>query len=99
MGVLRDGAVHHESASAAASHTNGRTGDHGHEDGLPAAQHRHGPQHQHGTVADHCTHAHGFATLSTFDLSFVSRLVPLRHVDRSTRYTSSPADQFHPPRA
>ena len=98
-GMARDGAVHHESASAAATHAGVSTGDHGHEDGLPPGQHRHGTQHQHGTLADHCSHAHGFAALSVFEVLFALQVIPHRQVDLTVCLAWSAASQFHPPRA
>ena len=98
-GVMRDGVVHHEAASAAASHTSATSGEHGHEDGLPPAQHPHGSQHQHGTPADHCSHAHGFAVVTAFSMGFHSHVFPHPQIEDSVSFAWSPSDQFHPPRA
>lgn len=54
IGVLRDGAIHHESSAEAGNHALRSLGEHGHEDSSS-----HGPDHKHGTPADHCTHQHG----------------------------------------
>lgn len=69
VGWMRDGAVHHESRSAAAAHAGGTSaGEHGHEDGVASpADHPHEPGHEHGTGQDHCTHAHGLFV--AFELS------------------------------
>lgn len=102
-GAARDGAVHHEPASAAATHTGVSagvsTGDHGHEDGLPPGQHRHGSQHQHGTLADHCSHAHGLTALTAVDLAFPARTALLPRGEHNVTSRWSPADHFRPPRA
>lgn len=73
VGWLRDGAVHHESRSAAAAHATGSSaGEHGHEDGAARqANHPHEPGHEHGTGQDHCTHAHGLFVGLHFALSWV----------------------------
>ena len=99
IGASRDGPVHHETAGAAATHAPASTGDHGHEDGLPPAQHHHGNQHQHGTPADQCSHAHGFAALSALDISFPSELLPQAQFDQNVSLTLFPTNQFHPPRS
>ena len=93
VGVVRDGAVHHESAATAATHRDaGSQGGHGHEDSVPT--------HQHGTPADHCTHAHGVACMETAAaLSFRSVLSRLHRRDAVVRQGGPALDAFHPPRA
>lgn len=99
LGVLRDGVVHHESASAAAVHSVMDRGEHGHEDDGSLPGHSHGEGHQHGTGADHCTHQHGQAAPATvaFDVPSVKSDSPpgtsSAHSGQILRA------QFHPPRA
>lgn len=98
VGVLRDGEVHHETASAAAAHAL-RQGDHGHEDGGSSPSHQHGPEHKHGTGADHCTHTHSPALPASFAFAL--------HAGRFSESAPEPAVSviqlhralFHPPRA
>jgi len=93
FGVLRDGAVHHESAAAAAAHLGGsQQGGHGHEDSVP--------DHQHGTPADHCTHFHGLACIiSAVSLSFAAPLSRQSQGDPVIFSGTASPDAFHPPRA
>lgn len=72
VGWMRDGAVHHESRSAAAAHSSsGVVGEHGHEDGAAGqADHPHEPGHEHGTGQDHCTHAHSLFVASAMELAW-----------------------------
>ena len=67
VGVVRDGAVHHESTLAAAVHRAEHLEDHGYQHVEHEAQ---GSDHGHGTSADHCTHVHGVSlpTLCGFEL-------------------------------
>jgi hypothetical protein len=67
IGAIRDGEVHHESSSLAATHAVFSAGEHGHED-----HSEHGPEHKHGTSADHCTHQHG-TTVPVAKLAFAFR--------------------------
>ena len=92
-GVVRDGAVHHESAATAATHRDAGPQDrHGHEDPVPT--------HQHGTPADHCTHAHGVACMETpAALSFGSVLSRFHRRDAVVHQGGPALDAFHPPRA
>ena len=92
-GVVRDGAVHHESAATAATHRDAGPQDrHGHEDPVPT--------HQHGTPADHCTHVHGVAFIgAAVALSFGARLSPEYPEDPAPYRGPSSLDAFHPPRA
>lgn len=93
FGMLRDGAVHHESAvAAAASRDAGPQSGHGREDSAPT--------HQRGTPADHCTHEHGTATVSpVFSFSFSTSV----SAHRLTACTIHPSrillEEFEPPRA
>ena len=98
VGVLRDGAVHHESEVAAVIHQEAHQGDHGHED--PGAGAEHGSDHRHGTSSDHCTHVHGIGLPSACALAeIVTRdegtveSVPLTPAGTSLR------SQFRPPKA
>ncbi|MEQ1854947.1 MAG: hypothetical protein ABL963_00665 [Longimicrobiales bacterium] len=98
VGVLRDGAVHHESAAAAVIHQETHQGDHGHED--PGAGAEHGSDHRHGTSSDHCTHVHGVGLPSGCDLVEIAvrdettvESVPLTPAGTSLR------SQFRPPKA
>jgi len=71
FGWMQDGAVHHESRSAAAAHSSsGVVGEHGHEDGTATqANHPHESGHEHGTGQDHCTHAHGLFVVYQLQLT------------------------------
>lgn len=98
VGVIRDGAVHHENAAVAAVHAQESGGDHGHED-TASGEHSHDEGHDHGTASDHCTHTHGAAVLT-------SSLPPLvfetaeYHFTESVRPHALVSDGFtHPPRA
>lgn len=72
LGLLRDGAIHHEGSAAALVHSAGG-GEHGHEDtGAPAGDHDQQGPHRHGTAADHCTHVHNLALVSSYTLQLVS---------------------------
>jgi hypothetical protein len=64
-GVVRDGSVHHESVTQAATHAAEGRAEHGHEAVSDEPDEEHGPQHQHGTGSDHCTHAHGTALVGS----------------------------------
>lgn len=98
-GLVRDGAVHHETVAEALSHSSDGTGEHGHEAASEAPDEEHGPDHQHGAGADHCTHAHGTA------LAPAAVAALYAEVDvRATTPASAPSDYrapplFHPPRA
>ncbi|MEK7667191.1 MAG: hypothetical protein AAB409_00915 [Gemmatimonadota bacterium] len=97
-GLLRDGVIHHESASAADAHRSSvRLGDRGHEDGMLKLPHN--GQHQHGTAADHCTHAHGPALLpgSVPVLAFV--FVRVYDADPATLHGRGSVYEAPPPRA
>ena len=93
LGVVRDGAVHHESAAAAAAHRDaGPQSGHGHDDSVPS--------HQHGTPADHCTHVHGLAVIiSAAPLSFGAPVSAQHQADPFIFASRSSLDAFHPPRA
>jgi hypothetical protein len=98
VGVVRDGAVHHESAAAAAVHQESHHGDHGHED--PGTDAEHGSEHQHGTSGDHCTHAHGTSLPAVCDLDVATQ------VEATARPTAPPlgsgtaaTSHFRPPKA
>lgn len=56
VGVVRDGAVHHESAALAAAHAQHFAGDHSHEDSVPTGERYREGSHEHGTASDYCTH-------------------------------------------
>lgn len=56
VGVLRDGAVHHESMAEAASHAPLAGAEHSHDGVDGSSQHT---DHEHGNSSDHCTHQHG----------------------------------------
>ena len=95
VGVLRDGAVHHESAGAAALHAVAGQGEHGHEDGVP-----HGPNHEHGTSADHCTHQHGnLFTPGSPDLAIRGYTIPQVFVEPPLWFDHFSEPAFHPPQA
>ena len=93
VGVLRDGAVHHESAATAAAHRDaGPQGDHGREDSAPS--------HQHGTPADHCTHAHGTALANrVFSLAFATSITAQRQTNSTTHPSWILLEELDPPRA
>lgn len=99
LGVLRDGAVHHETTASAAVHAGQSAGDHGHEES-PPFDHQHGRHHQHGTGADHCTHQHGLALLT--DAPLPLNVVPSAENALVAEYLAPigrhPLDLFHPPR-
>jgi hypothetical protein len=100
VGVLRDGAVHHETAATAAAHGWVASGEHGHEDGARSpSQHQHGSRHQHGTAADHCTHAHGTAVASIVLLSFGAPIALEQHDVTYLLHTTPGAVHSPPPRA
>lgn len=95
MGLLRDGGVHHESAAAAAVHSEYGQGEHGHEDGAP-----HGPEHEHGTPADHCTHQHGnLFTPKSPVLAILSYTIPQVFLEPPLWFDRFSEPAFHPPRA
>ncbi len=68
VGELRDGDVHHESASAAAQHRAVSAGGLGHEHAEAPAEGGKGDEqdnnHRHGSSSDHCTHVHGVAMIT-----------------------------------
>jgi hypothetical protein len=68
-GELRDGDVHHESASEALQHRAASAGspEHGHAEDLGGAAQgdEQDGDHQHGSSSDHCTHVHGSALIMT----------------------------------
>jgi len=99
-GLVRDGSVHHETATEAMTHSSARTGEHGHETASEAPEQDHGPDHQHGTGADHCTHVHGAALLAPATVALVDHEVvmpPVGSLATPTDYRTPPL--FHPPRA
>ena len=69
LGELRDGEVHHESASSAWQHRAGSGGglDHRHMEDLGGAAQgdEHDDDHRHGSSSDHCTHVHGAPLIMT----------------------------------
>lgn len=67
FGVLRDGAVHHESVATAAVHheTLHLNGDHGHERASSPTDSNGTPAHPHGSSTDHCTHHHDTGVLTS----------------------------------
>ena len=93
VGLLRDGAVHHESPAAAAEHAALGIGQgHGHDDRVPT--------HQHGSPADHCTHVHGVAVTTTpLQVAFDAPLSVDYQVQRPIRHDWSPLEELPPPRA
>lgn len=95
VGLLRDGAVHHESSAEAATHALMAQGEHGHEDGA-----QHGPNHEHGTPADHCTHQHG-PVFSPRSPVFVvlSHTVPVVFLEPSLWLDHLDEPSFRPPQA
>ena len=68
-GELRDGDVHHESASEALQHRAASAGslEHGHAEDLGGAEQgeEQDGDHRHGSSSDHCTHVHGVALIMT----------------------------------
>ena len=99
-GVVRDGSVHHETVTAALTHSSEGTGEHGHETASETPGQDHGPDHQHGTGADHCTHAHGAALLTPTAVALVDdevRIPPVASQVTPSDYRAPPL--FHPPRA
>jgi hypothetical protein len=64
-GVVRDGAVHHESTARAAAHADLAAGEHGHEDAASPHRPSDSEGHEHGTSSDHCTHTHRVAALAS----------------------------------
>ncbi len=99
VGVLRDGAVHHESGADAIAHTRQHTGDHGHEDLATTGSHHHGKGHEHGTASDHCTHQHGAALLPSFSFEMVDAVTHLDFVVGQGHSEPVPQTFVHPPRA
>jgi hypothetical protein len=100
-GQLRDGAVHHESATAATRHYDGAQarGVHGHEDSAAPGAHQHGTRHEHGTSADHCTHVHGLGLVTSFIFprSVDMQEIGFGDISLAARAATSPIK--HPPRA
>lgn len=91
VGAVRDGAVHHESSTAATLHTDSGSPSHGHED--------HAPGHQHGTLADHCTHAHSIAPIEHgLRLKFGGPIHTSSEPSPSLYRRTLPLEEFHPPR-
>ena len=68
-GLARDGAVHHETAAQAATHSGFANADHAHESNGPGSPSDSDTDHEHGSNSDHCTHMHGIAhpALPSFD--------------------------------
>ena len=93
VGVVRDGTVHHETASEAMRHAESGPPEHGHEVETDAPGSEHGKDHQHGTGADHCTHAHGTAVLITAPRSSVQT----EDVVNLIEVVASIADHHEPP--
>ena len=93
VGLLRDGAVHHESPAAAAEHAALGTGEgHRHDDRVPT--------HQHGSPADHCTHVHGVAvTTAPLQVAFEAPVSVSNQVQCPIRQDWSPLEELPPPRA
>ena len=99
-GVVRDGSVHHETATEALAHASEGPGEHGHETTSEAPDQDHGPDHQHGTGADHCTHAHGAALLTPTAVALVYdevRIPTVASQATPSDYRAPPL--LHPPRA
>lgn len=67
FGVLRDGAVHHESVASAAVHHEALHlgGDHGHERISSPTDSNDTSGHSHGSSTDHCTHHHDTGVLTS----------------------------------
>ena len=98
LGELRDGEVHHESATAAALHSLQAQGDHGHED-AGAPTHQHGNDHEHGTGADHCTHQHGTALPAQVAFALPASTILQAPTHPRVHAAWTPALLFHPPKA
>lgn len=100
VGVVRDGAVHHEDAATAAAHAEMSAGEHGHEDASSASDdHEHGERHQHGTSGDHCTHMHGVALIPVFAFALFGSLSTASTVDAEFHNQRVAPTLTHPPRA
>jgi hypothetical protein len=101
LGLVRDGAIHHESVAAADAHRwAGAAVGHGHHDLVAPSQPRHDRQHQHGTPADHCAHQHGTAMIVAVVLGPVALQASSQpHADPFLRITPPTFDHFNPPRA
>lgn len=98
VGVVRDGAVHHESAATAAVHNETERGDHGHEDPA-AAESEHGRDHQHGTAGDHCTHTHGTSLPSGYDFEVPACAETAVEIVLRSLSGTSEGSHFRPPKA
>lgn len=99
-GLMRDGAVHHETTAAAATHAAGATGEHGHESVEEGPEQDHGPDHRHGTGSDHCTHTHGSAlTASPLQLTWTTFAGPTAQPSLPAPTDHQVRPLLHPPRA
>ncbi len=99
VGLVRDGAIHHEGGVEAAQRATSQRGEHGHEHAVESASDTHGPEHQHGTGVDHCTHMHGPAAttfVSAFSISIESHGVA--RIEPALRDQLIRAPPFHPPK-
>lgn len=98
LGLLRDGAIHHEGLTEALAHSDTSPGEHGHEDaGVPAGNHDHQGQHKHGTPADHCTHVHGVALAASYTLQFLSGSVEYEFDQQAVIRSTSSKTFLRPP--
>ena len=100
FGLLRDGAVHHESTTEATQHASLGHGEHGDRRLAAEAPTTPSTEHEHGTSMDHCTHVHGpalQAVLPTLAMSFRASIADDPLVETHGR---SPLEAlFHPPKA
>lgn len=99
-GVVRDGAVHHETSAAAVSHAVEAAGEHGHESVAEGSDQEHGPDHRHGTGADHCTHTHGSGlTALAVGVAWTAVESPVVALPSATPTDRTVPPLLHPPRA
>lgn len=99
-GVVRDGAVHHETNAAALSHAVDAAGEHGHESVEEGSQQEHGPEHRHGTSSDHCTHTHTSGlTASAIHVAWVVSESPVVALPPATPTDRTVRPLLQPPRA
>ena len=99
MGVVRDGAVHHETSARAAAHSFLAGAGHAHGTIESDRADDSGQRHEHGSSADHCSHAHGLALVGTFvfEIGTTETLLSFDEAARNPMHT--PTALTHPPRA
>ncbi len=101
LGMVRDGAVHHETVGEAMAHTGpAESGQHGHAECDEPTSGTDDENHEHGTTSDHCTHVHTTGLLANPNPPWAgSAFTATDHQIPTVEQRSAPPPPGQPPRA